>query len=125
MFLNSSLVIALGFLMVMFLAAWGSYGPPGGGAYGSGSPNPPATTVPSTGGSSSSAVIQTATATVKGQSETVLTNAQGLTLYYFTADSATQSAVSGNLAQIWHAQLFHGLRGPTTSPPLTGKLSVQ
>ena len=125
MFLKRSFVIALGLIMVMFLAACGSNGTTGGGAYGSGSTNPPATTVPSTGGSSSSAVIQTATVTVKGQSETVLTNAQGLTLYYFTADSATQSAVSGNLAQIWHPLLFTGSGGPTSSTSLTGKLSVQ
>src|SRR2546426_8305627 len=103
MFLKRSFVIAFGFFMVMFLAACGSYGTTGGGSYGGGSTNPPA---PTTGGSNSSAVIQTATVTVKGQSETVLTNAQGLTLYYFTADSATQSAVSGNLAQIWHSQPF-------------------
>src|SRR6266567_3992230 len=110
MFLKRSFVIALGFFMVMFLAACGSYGSTGGGSYGGGSTNPPA---PTTGGSNSSAVIQTATVTVKGQSETVLTNTQGLTLYYFTADSATQSAVSGNLAKIWHALLFTGTGGPT------------
>ncbi len=110
MFLKRSFMIALGFFMLMFLAACGSYGTTGGGAYGSGSTNPPA---PTTGGSNSSAVIQTATTTIKGQSETVLTNAQGLTLYYFTADSATQSAVSGNLAQIWHAACvaLHRYRG--------------
>jgi predicted lipoprotein with Yx(FWY)xxD motif len=125
MFLKRSFVIALGLIMAMFLAACGSNGTTGGGAYGSGSTNPPATTVPSTGGSSSSAVIQTTTATVKGQSETVLTNTQGLTLYYFTADSATQSAVSGNLAQIWPPLLFTGSGGPTSSTSLTGKLSVQ
>src|SRR3989441_12175089 len=106
MFLKRSFMIALSVFIVMFIAACGSYTTTGGGAYGSGSTNPPATTVPSTGGSSSSAVIQTATVTIKGQSETVLTNTQGLTLYYFTADSATQSAVSGNLAQIWHGQHF-------------------
>ena len=122
MFLKRSFMIALGFFMLMFLAACGSYGTTGGGAYGSGSTNPPA---PTAGGSNSSAVIQTATVTVKGQSETVLTNTQGLTLYYFTADSATQSAVSGNLAQIWHAQLFTGSGGPTSSTSLAGKLSVQ
>ena len=123
MLLKRSFVIALGLFMAMFIVACGGYATTGGGAYG-GSNNTPATTVPSTGGSNSSAVIQTATVTLKGQSETVLTNAQGLTLYYFTADSATQSAVSGNLAQIWHALLFTGTGGPTSSTSLTGKLSV-
>src|SRR6266516_293550 len=122
MLLKRSFVIAFGFFMVMFLAACGSNGTTGCGSYGGGSTNQPA---PTTGGSNSSAVIQTATVTVKGQSETVLINAQGLTLYYFTADSATQSAVSGNLAQIWHAQLFTGSGGPTSSTSLPGKLSVQ
>ena len=124
MLLKRSFVIALGLFMAMFIVACGGYATTGGGAYG-GSNNPPATTVPSTGGSNSSAVIQTATVTLKGQSETVLTNAQGLTLYYFTADSATQSAVSGNLAQIWPPQLFTGSGEPTSSTPLAGKLSVQ
>src|SRR5256712_9197514 len=108
MFLKRSFMIAFGFFMLMFLAACGSYGTTGGGAYGSGSTNPPA---PTTGGSNSSAVIQTATTTIKGQSQTVLTNAQGLTLYYFTADSATQSAVPANLAQIWHGRPFAGFSG--------------
>ena len=124
MFLKRSFVIALGVFLAMLFAACGSYTTTGGGPYGGGSTNPPATTVPSTGGSSSSAVIQTATVQVKGQSETVLTNAQGLTLYYFTADSAMQSAVTGNLAQIWHAQLFTGSGGPISSTSLPGKLSV-
>ena len=122
MFLKRSFVIAFGFFMVMFLAACGNYGTTGGGSYGGGSTNPPA---PTTGGSNSSAVIQTAAVTVKGQSETVLTNARGLTLYYFTADSATQSAVSGKLAQIWPPLLFKGSGGPSSSTSLTGKLSVQ
>ena len=121
MILKRSLVIALSFFVALFLAACGSYTTSGSGSYGSGSNNPTATT----GGSRSSTVIQTATATVKGQSEMVLTNAQGLTLYYFTADSATQSAVSSNLAQIWHAQLFSGSGVPTSSTSLAGKLSVQ
>src|SRR3989454_12418623 len=125
MILKRSLVITLGLFMAMFIAACGGSTTTGGGPYGSGGSNPPATHNPATGGSDSSAVIQTATVTVKGQSETVLTNAQGMTLYHFTADSATQSAVSGNLAQIWHAQLFTGSGGPTSSTSLTGKLSVQ
>src|SRR2546421_913871 len=125
MILKPSFVITLGLFIAMFIAACGGSTTTGGGPYVGGGSNPPATHNPATGGSDSSAVIQTATVTVKGQSETVLTNAQGLTLYYFTADSATQSAVSGNLAQIWHAQLFTGSGGPTSSTSLTGKLSVQ
>ena len=122
MILKRSIVIALGLFMVMFIAACSGYTTTGGGPYGGGSTNtnPPATTPPTTGGSSSSAVIQTATATVKGQSVTVLTDAQGKTLYYFTADSATQSACSGNCAQMWPPLLFTGSGGPTSSTTLTG-----
>jgi predicted lipoprotein with Yx(FWY)xxD motif len=124
MFLKRSFVIALSVFIVMFIAACGSSTTSGGGPYG-GSTTPPATTPPTTGGSSSSAVIQTATVTVKGQSETVLTNAKGLTLYYFTADSATRSALSRNCLQVWPPLLFTGSGGPTSSTSLTGKLSVQ
>src|SRR5258708_18910929 len=125
MFLKRSFVIALSVFIVMFIAGRGSYTTSGGGPYGSGSTTPPASTPPTTGGSSSSAVIQTATVTVKGQSETVLTNAKGLTLYYFTADSATQSALSRNCLRVWPPLLFTGSGGPTSSTSLTGKLSVQ
>jgi predicted lipoprotein with Yx(FWY)xxD motif len=124
MFLKRSFVIALSVFILMFIAACGSSTTSGGGPYGS-STNPPATTPPTTGGSSSSAVIQTATVTVKGQSETVLTNTKGLTLYYFTADTATHSALSRNCLQVWPPLLFNGSSGPTSSTSLTGKLSVQ
>ncbi len=121
MFLKRSLLIAFGLFIAMFIAACGSSTTTGGGIYGGGSTNPPA---PATGGNGSAAVISTATVTVKGQSETVLTDGQGRTLYYFTADTATQSAVSSNLAKIWHPLLFTGSGGPTSSTSLTGKLSV-
>jgi predicted lipoprotein with Yx(FWY)xxD motif len=125
MFLKRSFVIALSVFIVMFIAACGSSTTTGGGAYGSGSTNPPATTPPQTGGSNSSAVIQTATVTINGQSKTVLTNAKGLTLYYFTSDSATQSALSRNCLRVWPPLLFSGSGGPTSSTSLSGKLSVQ
>ncbi len=127
MILKRSIVIALGLFMVMFIAACSGYTTTGGGPYGGGSTNtnPPATTPPTTGGSSSSAVIQTATATVKGQSVTVLTDAQGKTLYYFTADSATQSALPRNCVPVWPPLLFTGSGGPTSSTSLAGKLSIQ
>jgi predicted lipoprotein with Yx(FWY)xxD motif len=126
MFLKRASVIALSVLIVMLIAACGSSTTSGGGSYGGGgSTNPPATPPPTTGGTSSSAVIQTATVTVKGQSQKVLTNAQGMTLYYFTPDSATQSACTGSCAQTWPPLLFTGSGGPTSSTPLTGKLSAQ
>jgi|SRR6266404_6724329 predicted lipoprotein with Yx(FWY)xxD motif len=125
MILKRSLVITLGLFIAMFIAACGSYTTTGGGPYGSGSSNPPATPTPTTGGSSTAAVIQTATVKVKGQSDTVLTNTQGMTLYYFTADSATQSACSGACAQMWPPLVFPGSGGPTSSTTLAGKLSVQ
>src|SRR5579864_5071996 len=124
MFLKRSIVIALSVFIVMFIAACGSYTTTGGGPYGGGSTNPPATTPPTTGGSTSTSVIQTATVTIKGQSQTVLTNAKGLTLYYFTPDSATQSACSGQCAQNWPPLFFTGSGAPTSSANLSGKLSV-
>jgi len=120
MFLKRSLVIALSFFIALFLAACGST-TSGGGLYGGGSPNP----TPTTGGSQSSVVLQTATASVKGKSVTLLTDSTGKTLYYFTADSATQSACSGSCAQMWPPLLFTGSGGPNSSTSLTGKLSVQ
>src|SRR5712692_5378830 len=103
MFLKRSFMIAFSVLIALFIVACGNATTSGGGSYGGGSSIPPAST-PNTGGSSippastpntggtSTSVIQTATVTIKGQSQTVLTNAKGLTLYYFTPDSATQSA---------------------------------
>ena len=55
----------------------------------------------------------------------VLTDAQGKTLYYFTADSATQPTCSSSCAQMWPPLLFTGSGVPTSSTSLPGKLSVQ
>ena len=49
----------------------------------------------------SSGAIKTVTATVNGTTETVLTNAQGMPLYYYVPDSPTRSLVSGGLAALW------------------------
>ncbi len=123
MILKRSFVIAFGAFIVLFITACGSTTTTGGGPYGGGSTNPPTTATPTTG--SSSAVLQTATVAVKGQSETVLTDTHGMTLYYFTADSATQSACSGSCAQMWPPLLSTAPGGLTSSTTLTGKLSVQ
>ncbi len=132
MLLRRSLVITTSLFMAMLLAACGSSTTTGSGAYGSSSTGA-ATTAPTTAptptiaptSSSSSAVIQTATATVKGQSEMILTNAQGMTLYYFTADTATKAACTAGCIKIWPPLLFTGSGAPTSSTSLSGKLTVQ
>ena len=87
------------------------------GATGAGS-TPAATT------SSVQVLVHTATAKVGGKSETILTNARGLTLYYFTADTATKVACSGTCAGVWHPLLATGSGTVTSATPLSGKLSV-
>jgi predicted lipoprotein with Yx(FWY)xxD motif len=120
MILKRSLVVAFSFFIALFLAACGS-STSGGGLYGGNTPNP----TPTAKGSQSSVVIQTATGSVKGKSETLLTDATGKTLYYFTGDSATQSACSSSCAQMWPPLLFTSSGEPTSSTSLAGQLSVQ
>src|SRR5579884_1964818 len=93
-FLMSTVFVA----MALVVAACGGSGSTGSnnsgssgssrGTYGYGGSGSTAPTAKATSGSSSgsSAMIKTAAATVKGQSVTLLTDAQGRTLYYFTAD---------------------------------------
>ena len=93
-------------------------------------PTPTATTssvIPTvaSGTSGSSAVIATSTATVNGTSETILTDAQGKTLYYFTADTATTSACTSTCGQTWPALLATGSGTPTSATTLPGTLTMQ
>ncbi len=67
----------------------------------------PATSSSSTATSSSAASaaprapVKTATVSVKGTSETVLTTQSGYTLYYFDKDTPTSSACTGSCASLW------------------------
>ena len=74
--------------------------------------------------SGSSALIKTASATVQGKSVTILTNAQGLTLYYFTPDTSSASACTGGCAHAWPPLVFSGSGSPTSATTLPGKLTV-
>src|SRR5260221_13382054 len=76
-------------------------------------------TTPTTVPKSSTPIVKTAQATVKGTSETILTNAQGLTLYYLTADTATKAACTGTCTGIWSPQLFTGTGLPTSPSHLS------
>ena len=106
----------------LLLAACGSSGSSGSG-YGSGSGSTTNAT-PTTAPATSSAVIKTATATVKGTSQTILTNAQGMTLYYFTPDTATNSACTGGCATAWPPLMSRGSSKPTSATTLPGTLSA-
>jgi predicted lipoprotein with Yx(FWY)xxD motif len=47
--------------------------------------------------------VHAATSIVDGKSETILVDAQGLPLYYYEADTAKKSMVSGELLRLWPA----------------------
>jgi predicted lipoprotein with Yx(FWY)xxD motif len=74
--------------------------------------------------SSSAAIIKTTSATVNGQSVTILTNAKGMTLYYFKPDTPTKSACTGACASNWPPLVFTGSGSPTSASALPGTLSV-
>jgi predicted lipoprotein with Yx(FWY)xxD motif len=68
-----------------------------------------------------SSIVRTQSATVGGKTEAILTDAQGLPLYYYAPDTAAKSLVSGGLAALWPPVT-------STSTPaatgLTGQLRV-
>lgn len=74
--------------------------------------------------SSSAAIIKTSSATVNGKSVTILTNAQGMTLYYFKPDTASKSACTGSCASNWPPFVFTGSGSPVSANALPGTLSV-
>lgn len=113
------LLFASSLLVVMLLAACGNSTTTGSSSAGTtptSAPSPTSTTPP--------AAIKTATATVKGTSETILTDAQGKTLYYFTPDTPATTACTGGCAQSWPPLLFTGSGTPTSDTSLPGTLSV-
>jgi predicted lipoprotein with Yx(FWY)xxD motif len=73
--------------------------------------------------SSSSALIHTASIKVGVNTATVLVNTTGLTLYYFTADTATTLACTGGCAGTW-PPLLSTSAAPGSDPALPGQLTV-
>jgi predicted lipoprotein with Yx(FWY)xxD motif len=69
-------------------------------------------------------VVKTATATVAGKAETILTDAQGKTLYYFKPDTATTVACTGGCTSNWPPLTFSGSGSPTGATSVPGKLAV-
>jgi predicted lipoprotein with Yx(FWY)xxD motif len=102
-------IAVLTVLGVLALAGCGGYGGYGGSS--------------SSGGSSASgpAQVKTATATVKGQSTTILTTSQGRTLYYRTTDTASASTCTGGCTSTWPPLLTSG--SPVAASSLPGTLN--
>lgn len=62
--------------------------------------------------------------TINGTSTKVLTNGQGMTLYYRSSDPAPASTCTGNCAATWPPLLNHNMN-IVTSQTLNGTLTVQ
>ena len=104
----------LGLILLLVLSACGSTN-----STTTGSTQTPPTPTPT-----AAPTITTAQATVNGKTVTILTDAQGKTLYYFAPDTATTVACTGGCAQAWPPLLFSGSGSPTGPSSLTGTLSV-
>ncbi|GAC1567722.1 MAG: hypothetical protein NVS3B14_14640 [Ktedonobacteraceae bacterium] len=110
------LFFVVGMALALFVAACGSSSTGSGPYGGSNSGGQTPTSAPT-----SATTIKTATMTVNGKSVTVLTNAQGLTLYYRTSDTPS-SVCSSSCASIWPPILSTTL--PSASTTLPGTLSL-
>ncbi|GHO42232.1 hypothetical protein [Ktedonospora formicarum] len=126
---TQTLFSSLAFLLLLFLAACGGATD---GYNGSGATATPtqsnAVTPTSTSGDytsgTSDAVIKTASATIESKTTTILTDAKGMTLYYFTLDTASKVACMDSCAQKWPPLLFSGSGTPQSSSNLTGQLTT-
>ena len=123
-----TLPIILALFIAITVAACGSS--TGSGSSASSGSTPVATTpaspspTPSPTSSTSSALIKTMAVTISGKSETILTDASGKSLYYFTPDTATTAACTAACAQTWPPLLSTGSGAPTSASTLPGKLTV-
>jgi predicted lipoprotein with Yx(FWY)xxD motif len=127
MLLKRSFIVIVGLLMVVVMAACDSGTSSGSSSYGSsGSSNTAPSSAPTVADTNSASVmIKTATATVKGQTQTILTNADGKTLYYFTPDTATSVACTSGCISVWPPLLSTGSGTPASAGTLSGTLSTQ
>ncbi|MDA8193277.1 MAG: hypothetical protein M0Z53_04670 [Thermaerobacter sp.] len=98
----------------------------GCGATAAASSAPTTSSSPSSGTSSPSArtaLMKLGSANVAGKQETVLQNGQGMTLYYFTKDTATASHCTGLCTVLWHP-LLAGSSAPGPVSGLSGHVTT-
>jgi len=91
-----------------------------GGATAAAAAGGPSASNAAIGHTAAAATVRTASATVAGQTETILVNSGGLPLYFYRPDTAAKSLVTGGVAALWPAL--------TSAAPnaagATGKLTV-
>lgn len=118
MFLKRSMFTALLPLLLigLILAACGNTTTGNGGTTPTAAPTATATAAP--------AVVKTASATVNGATKTILTDANGMTLYTYKPDTATTSACTGQCLTNWPPLKFSGSSTPTASSTLPGSLTA-
>ncbi|EFH82788.1 hypothetical protein [Ktedonobacter racemifer] len=134
-----TLLYSMVFVLLLFLAACGGTANSGNGSNGYTTPQSNAVTpTPTTGGDgygygngsggnsggTSGVVIKTASATIESKAATILTDAKGMTLYYFTPDTASKVACTGGCAQSWPPLLYSGSDTPQASSKLSGQLAT-
>jgi predicted lipoprotein with Yx(FWY)xxD motif len=121
-FPKHALLVVLGLVLVMVVSACGGTTSTGSTAS---TPTTAPTTAPTPTPTTASAfTVQTVQATVNGKATTILTDAQGRTLYYFTPDTASKTVCTGGCALTWPPLLFTGTGKPTVSTALPGELEV-
>ncbi len=112
---NARLWLAMGLFTAIFVAGCGTTTttPPAGSGGNTATP-----------AAASGLPIKTGTATINNQSVTVLTNKQGLTLYYRTDETPTTTQCNGGCLSVWPPLLASNGATPTSSATLTGQLTV-
>lgn len=71
------------------------------------------------------AEVKTATATVAGKQETILTDQKGMTLYYYTPDKGGKVTCTGQCAALWPPLASpSGSSNPTGGQGVTGPLAT-
>jgi len=83
------------------------------------------TTTSSTSATNPTLPIQTASATVNGKTETILTDSRGFALYYYTPDTATTTACTEGCAQAWPPLVASSSEGKISATALPGKCTFQ
>lgn len=136
-FLKRSLFFTVGLLMLVIISSCGSAptstssgstsNPGSSGAYGKGTTAPTqstASTPTAAASGTGNVVVKTTSVTVNGKATTVLTDSKGMTLYYFTPDTASKTACTASCAQTWPPLLFSTTGKPAAASKLPGELEV-